>query len=608
MSKNCSSKSKYANDPDYICNPWSGRWVKKSGKIGQHILESQKVAALLLQQKGSTTSKAAPAKKKTASKSKLPKASATLHPEGVAALLLQQKGSTTSKAAAPAKKKTASKRKSPTVSATLHPEGTEMKGNDGRWYVIRIRKNGSHYWAPCANKTSSCENQDGGRATHRRSQRGGRKAAGKLHQRGPRPGSSRQRGGNPVLSALPTLAELAVPGGLTLANHYAHEYYGEEQVGGASSLGNFEEVAKDIASSFPNPKNIMSDIRSFVIEDGKTIYHPGLDRQVPISYESLQDIVSIISYLKPHNAELRGQQGGVVPIVAGVAGVSAARSHIYDKEQDAGCPALVAAASDLAVPAVLTASAHWMGRDKEQEGGNPLLLKAASDLAVPLGLTVGAHWLGSVNKDEQIGGSSQNRRRGRRAQRGGNIGNLLLQTAVDLSVPIALTFGAHALSKREQKQAEQAGGAGSLLVIDDPILTSYLGSQGIGLLTVQTLIPLGVLLAVYYAYKKRFEEGAPSTTVKFVNETQTGGAEADVLSLVNGNDLQRYMTLKGITEITPQTCLPFAAIMGADVFKDYVDDLEASSGSKQRGQRNQRRQGKQAPARRGSKQRPARRR
>lgn len=37
MKKNCRSDNKYANDPSYICNNLTGRWVKKSGKIGMSL-------------------------------------------------------------------------------------------------------------------------------------------------------------------------------------------------------------------------------------------------------------------------------------------------------------------------------------------------------------------------------------------------------------------------------------------------------------------------------------------------------------------------------------------------------------------------------------------
>ena len=37
MSKQCNSKSDKASNPDYICNPQSGQWVKKSGAVGKKL-------------------------------------------------------------------------------------------------------------------------------------------------------------------------------------------------------------------------------------------------------------------------------------------------------------------------------------------------------------------------------------------------------------------------------------------------------------------------------------------------------------------------------------------------------------------------------------------
>ena len=42
MIKHCSDKSKYKNDPQYICNTKSGRFVKKSGLIGKKIFLTQR--------------------------------------------------------------------------------------------------------------------------------------------------------------------------------------------------------------------------------------------------------------------------------------------------------------------------------------------------------------------------------------------------------------------------------------------------------------------------------------------------------------------------------------------------------------------------------------
>lgn len=40
MSKKCSSKSKHMNDPNYVCNTKSGRWVHKDGPTGKKVIES----------------------------------------------------------------------------------------------------------------------------------------------------------------------------------------------------------------------------------------------------------------------------------------------------------------------------------------------------------------------------------------------------------------------------------------------------------------------------------------------------------------------------------------------------------------------------------------
>lgn len=37
MPKPCNTKSSRAKDPEYVCNPVTGRWVKKSGKVGQAL-------------------------------------------------------------------------------------------------------------------------------------------------------------------------------------------------------------------------------------------------------------------------------------------------------------------------------------------------------------------------------------------------------------------------------------------------------------------------------------------------------------------------------------------------------------------------------------------
>jgi len=41
MSTVCPQKSVHANDPEYICNPATGKWVKKSGPTGKLILSGK---------------------------------------------------------------------------------------------------------------------------------------------------------------------------------------------------------------------------------------------------------------------------------------------------------------------------------------------------------------------------------------------------------------------------------------------------------------------------------------------------------------------------------------------------------------------------------------
>ncbi len=69
MEKRCSEKSKYAKDPGYICNPDTGRWVKKDGPTGKRILAQKAVVKAkpspkkILFQKAVVKAKPSPKKK-----------------------------------------------------------------------------------------------------------------------------------------------------------------------------------------------------------------------------------------------------------------------------------------------------------------------------------------------------------------------------------------------------------------------------------------------------------------------------------------------------------------------------------------------------------------
>ena len=48
----CPQNSPMANNPDYICNPQTGRWVRKDGPIGQYLTTHGRTPGAYNQQKG----------------------------------------------------------------------------------------------------------------------------------------------------------------------------------------------------------------------------------------------------------------------------------------------------------------------------------------------------------------------------------------------------------------------------------------------------------------------------------------------------------------------------------------------------------------------------
>ena len=233
--------------------------------------------------------------------------------------------------------------------------------------------------------------------------------------------------------------------------------------------------------------------------------------------------------------------------------------------------ALYSAASTLAIPAGLTA-ASWMMRDRmakkpttqkgggcskrnQQRGGN------INAVAAAFGLIAGSHWLGNFREKQSTQQSEQ---------LGGNLDLLFSGNVNNFVSAIALIAGAKYFSKADGKKIEQAGGATALPVITDPMMTSYLGMQGVAILTPSTLIPLGILLAVYYSYKNRQGKQTKESTKYNPNE-QHGGVHEKITELVDAKDLKKHMKNEGIETLTPQTKLPFAVLMGASTFKKFVN-------------------------------------
>lgn len=231
---------------------------------------------------------------------------------------------------------------------------------------------------------------------------------------------------------------------------------------------------------------------------------------------------------------------------------------------------------------------------KSQKGGN--LTLELTKLAVPVGLTLASHMtrklIGKDKKTQQVGGTSvseviytpiswienlftpksSSSSRKRKTQQGGSLDFALLSSVLsDLSVPLGLTLAGHKLSKTIPKS--QLGGASLPPVITDPIMSSYLTINGINLLSPSTLIPIGVLLAVYFAYNNRSQliqtGGVATDSTKVKRRTLVN----DLKLLVNTRDLNKYIKSLGIEQITPQTKFPLATVLGKQVFNAYVKSL-----------------------------------
>lgn len=94
-----------------------------------------------------------------------------------------------------------------------------------------------------------------------------------------------------------------------------------------------------------------------------------------------------------------------------------------------------------------------------------------------------------------------------------------------------------------------------------PILDAYLKMNLITSVMPSTLIPLGILMAVYSTLTKQ--------------EVQRGGFQA--MSLVDPL-IKRYMGTFGIYELTALTLVPFAFLLGRDMFESVLSNLEKSEG------------------------------
>ncbi len=112
---------------------------------------------------------------------------------------------------------------------------------------------------------------------------------------------------------------------------------------------------------------------------------------------------------------------------------------------------------------------------------------------------------------------------------------------------------------RSPAETVQKGGAASWM--DIPILDTFLKIQGNINITPATLVPLGILMVVYYVIRGKKPENV-----------QRGGMSMPAF-LTNPN-LKKYMDMMGISALNQQTLLPFALIISKELFDKYVMQQE----------------------------------
>ncbi len=121
-------------------------------------------------------------------------------------------------------------------------------------------------------------------------------------------------------------------------------------------------------------------------------------------------------------------------------------------------------------------------------------------------------------------------------------------------VPIALLSGKDAFESVVMKVKDNKGKG--LPIVDDPLIGNYLKLAGITALslTVDTLVPLGVVMFIYNLATK--------------GESQKGGSLNKYVKRIYGNRiLDLFLKYQGIKTLTSATMVPFALLLGRDVLE-----------------------------------------
>lgn len=136
-------------------------------------------------------------------------------------------------------------------------------------------------------------------------------------------------------------------------------------------------------------------------------------------------------------------------------------------------------------------------------------------------------------------------------------------------VPVALILGKDAMERylRETSETDTEdlleGGSSienrNIVVIDDPLVGNYLKLAGLSALdvTVNTLVPLGVLMVIYHLYQNQLVQDGGNLN-KFVKKTYGNRA------------LDLFFKYQGIKTLTSTTLVPFALIFGKDLLETVL--------------------------------------
>ena len=134
-------------------------------------------------------------------------------------------------------------------------------------------------------------------------------------------------------------------------------------------------------------------------------------------------------------------------------------------------------------------------------------------------------------------------------------------------VPLALILGQQAFRKylKGEIRGQQRGGDVEIPIVDSKGIGTYLKLAGLYHLplTTGTLVPLGVLMALYEMYMSHQQRGGAPPSIDSFRRFAKG--------LVGNRVLDLYLKYKGITTLTPYTLVPIALILGHNVFKKYVE-------------------------------------